>query len=164
MPTILKTQVTLIAHLMFTTGVPPACYNSRWRPRLSIGPVLCPIREESLLVEDNKALRDIIVVTLMDDFETIEADRGTDALKLARSRDPHLIILDLELPGALDGISVCGLLKDGRITRNIPVWILTGYGDSQFEEVARSAGAQDYIVKPFSPRELLGKIFDLLGE
>ncbi len=117
-----------------------------------------------LLVEDNKALRDIIVVTLMDDFEIIKADRGTDALKLARTRDPHLVILDLELPGGLDGISVCGLLKDGRQTKHIPVWILTGYGDSQFEEVARSAGAEDYIVKPFSPRELLGKIYDLLGE
>ncbi|HEX5034359.1 MAG TPA: response regulator transcription factor, partial [bacterium] len=87
-------------------------------------------------------------------FRVEVSDNGTEGLKKAREKRPDLIVLDLMLPG-MDGLEVCRALKSEPPTKTIPVIMLTAKGEEIDRVVGFELGADDYLSKPFSPRELL---------
>ncbi|MCB1230820.1 MAG: response regulator transcription factor [Verrucomicrobiae bacterium] len=115
-----------------------------------------------LVVDDEKDIRDLIVLNLQrEGFKSIEAADGLEAAKLAKKQQPDLIILDLMLPQK-DGISVFRQLRDDSRTSAIPVIMLTARGKLEEKISGLEVGADDYIIKPFSPRELMLRVRNLL--
>jgi two-component system alkaline phosphatase synthesis response regulator PhoP len=90
-------------------------------------------------------------------YKVIVADDGEYALDMAKSRQPDLILLDLMLPG-LDGLEVCKELKNERKTKLIPIIMLTAKEQESDKVVGLELGADDYVTKPFSPRELMARM------
>lgn len=112
-------------------------------------------RLKVLVADDDDALRRLVVTTLMDPGRTLlEARDGEEALALARREQPHLILLDVVMPG-LSGLAVCRKLRREFHTRAIPVIMLTAHGRPADRERGLSVGADAYLIKPFSPLELL---------
>jgi len=112
-----------------------------------------------LVVEDDEALRFAIRRQLeREGYGVITAARGDDGLKLARERQPDLIVLDVMLPG-LDGMQLCRLLRRDQQT---PIIMLTALGGESDRVAGLDVGADDYLAKPFSMRELLARIRALL--
>jgi DNA-binding response OmpR family regulator len=115
-----------------------------------------------LVIEDDIDILNLLTYNLAGaGFETVVAQDGYEALTLAKRRPPHLIILDLMLPG-LDGFEVCKELKRSEATRKIPVLMLTARGEEVDRIVGLELGADDYVVKPFSPRELILRVRAIL--
>lgn len=112
-----------------------------------------------LIIEDEDRIRRLLKMYLeRDDFQTVEASNGEDGVALAQENDYDLIILDLMLP-TLDGISVC---KEIRKTKTMPILMLTAKGEESDRIEGFEAGADDYVVKPFSPREVVLRVKALL--
>lgn len=109
-----------------------------------------------LVVEDEKNIVDILVFNLVrDGYETLEAYDGATGLRLALEQDPDLILLDLMLP-EMDGFEVCRRLRaEGRAT---PILMLTAREEENNKVLGLELGADDYITKPFSMRELLARV------
>jgi DNA-binding response OmpR family regulator len=108
-----------------------------------------------LIVEDDLALSDVLAFTLRHaGFETITAHNGLDGLGLWQTENPDLIVLDLNLPG-LDGLAVCRRIRADAQT---PIVILSVRGSESEVVQGLELGADDYIVKPFSPRELVARL------
>jgi DNA-binding response OmpR family regulator len=108
-----------------------------------------------LVVEDDISLRETLVYNLLRQDYSVEAvGDGLTALKAARKNHPDLVLLDLMLPG-LDGIEVCRLLRQ---EMNIPILILTARDEEIDRVIGLEIGADDYITKPFSMRELMARV------
>ena len=115
-----------------------------------------------LVVEDDKDIADLIALYLQKAGHTVEAaSSGTAALRLARESTPDLILLDLMLPG-MDGLLVCQSLRGDPATAAIPIIMLTARGDEAERITGLELGADDYVTKPFSPRELTARVAALL--
>lgn len=111
-----------------------------------------------LVVEDDSDILQLLSYNLQaSGFEVFTAGDGYDALNSAKSQLPDLIILDLMIPG-MDGFEVCKELKRSSDTQRIPVIMLTAKGEEIDRIVGLELGADDYVVKPFSPRELILRI------
>lgn len=121
-----------------------------------------------LIVDDQSELRKLVRMTLdFGDYELYEAEDGQQALDVTRMIQPDLVILDVMMPGKVDGYQVCQKLKLEN-TGKIPyVMLLTARGQKTDLEEGKRVGADKYIVKPFSPLELIGNIkniFEQSGE
>lgn len=115
-----------------------------------------------LVVEDEPDLQQVLDYNLRQaGHEVLAAKRGEEGLRLAREQKPDLVLLDLMLPD-ISGTQVCKQLKDGAATRAIPVIMLTARGEEIDRVVGFELGADDYVVKPFSVRELLLRIGAIL--
>lgn len=115
-------------------------------------------RPRILIVDDEDDIRDILKITLSEeDYEVIEAADGNEGLKAAQTKSPDLVILDYKMP-YIDGREVCRRLKKDILLRHLPIIMLTGKGDLMDKVEGIDAGADDYIVKPFEPKELLARI------
>ncbi len=116
------------------------------------------MKETILIVEDEKDIVKMLEYNLKKEgFKTLSVSDGEDALDAASSKRPDLIILDLMLPG-IDGLEVCKSLKNERKTQSIPIIILTAKAQESDKIVGLELGADDYVTKPFSPRELIARI------
>ncbi len=116
-----------------------------------------------LLADDDAALRRLIRATFSDaDFDLLQAVDGTEALELVQQHHPCVVLLDVNMPG-LDGFEVCRRLKGDPSTADIKIVMLTARGADVDRLTAREAGADEYFVKPFSPIQLLDKVYALLG-
>ena len=116
------------------------------------------MREKILIVEDEKDIIKMLEYNLKKEgFKVIDARDGEDALDLAVRAYPDLILLDLMLPG-IDGLEVCKSLKKEAKTASIPIIMLTAKSQESDKVVGLELGADDYITKPFSPRELIARI------
>jgi len=116
-----------------------------------------------LVVEDEDDIRDLLAFTLArEGFAVLQADSGPAALEQARNKHPDLILLDLMLPG-MDGLSVYKRLQREPGASGIPVIMLTAKGEEIDRIVGLEIGAADYIVKPFSLREVVLRIRAVLG-
>lgn len=115
--------------------------------------------EKILLIEDEEPIRDLIKLTLESaGYPNVhEAVNGEDGIKIARQRQPDLILLDLMLPG-IDGLSVCRQLKNSEDTRNIPIIMLTAKSEESDVVVGLELGADDYMTKPFSRKILIARV------
>jgi two-component system, cell cycle response regulator DivK len=111
-----------------------------------------------LVVEDHEDNRQILRDLLgAAGFEIVEAHDGPSAYPTAAAERPDLILMDIQLPG-LDGYEATRRIKADPALAKIPVIVVTSYALSGDEEKARLAGCDDYVAKPYSPRELLAKI------
>lgn len=118
--------------------------------------------EKILAVEDDQDLLELLSYNLENaGYRVVTAADGLSALNSARDQLPDLIILDLMLP-VMDGLEVCRNLKRGEATKNIPVLMLTAKGEEIDRVVGFEIGAEDYVIKPFSVRELLLRIKAIL--
>ncbi len=109
-----------------------------------------------LVVEDDRAIRRGIVDALeFAGFRTLETERGETGADMALTRDPDLVLLDLALPG-LPGMTVLRRIRETKPT--LPVIILTARGNESDRIAGLEAGADDYVVKPFSMKELLARV------
>jgi len=116
------------------------------------------MREKILIVEDEKDIIKMLEYNLKKEgFKVIDARDGEDALDLAVRQYPDIILLDLMLPG-MDGLEVCRALKKEAKTASIPIIMLTAKSQESDKVVGLELGADDYITKPFSPRELIARI------
>jgi DNA-binding response OmpR family regulator len=118
--------------------------------------------QKILTIEDTADIRRLIRMTLeFQGYEVIEASEGVQGLNLARSQKPDLILLDVMMPG-IDGLDVARQLSDDPLLRRIPVIMLSAMGAASDIRAGLQAGVKAYLVKPFSPRELLDKVSRLL--
>lgn len=118
--------------------------------------------EKILIVDDEIDLLRMVEFNMRaNGFSTASAQNGRDALKLARSESPDLILLDLMLPD-VQGTEICRILKSDPATRDIPVIMVTARADEIDRVVGFELGADDYVVKPFSPRELALRVKALI--
>jgi two-component system phosphate regulon response regulator PhoB len=114
------------------------------------------------LVDDDQGLRRLIGATLgTEHFELSHAADGEEALGMAREQHPDLVVLDVKMP-KLDGFEVCRHLKTDPETAGIKVVILSARGADTDRARGREVGADHYFIKPFSPIQLLNKIYALL--
>lgn len=115
-----------------------------------------------LVVEDESDIRKLVSYHLTQErFQVLDAEDGERALKVLQSEKPHLIVLDLMLPG-LSGLELCRRLRDRPETSRIPVLMLTAKASEADRVVGLEMGADDYLTKPFSPRELVARVKAIL--
>ncbi len=116
-----------------------------------------------LLADDEANLRLLVRTTLSDpQLRILEAVDGTTALQLARAEHPDVVVLDWMMPG-LSGIEVAAELQKDPLTRGIPVIMLTARAQASDREQGAQVGVSAYLMKPFSPLELLEKVDELLS-
>ncbi len=114
------------------------------------------------IVDDEKDILNLVSHHLKrEGYKTKEFQNGRDFLVYLKSIKPNLVILDIMLPG-IDGLELCKLLKSKNSTSSIPIIMLTAKGTESDIVVGLEIGADDYIVKPFSPRELLARVKTVL--
>ena len=115
-----------------------------------------------LVVDDEPDVLELVVYHLEKEAYRVDvADTGDKALKMARENLPSLLVLDLMLPG-INGLEICRLLKRDPKTRDIPILMLTARAAEENRIKGLEFGAHDYVTKPFSPRELVLRIKNLL--
>jgi two-component system response regulator ResD len=112
-----------------------------------------------LVVDDEPIVRDVVVRYLQrEGYETLEAADGMRAQELVREREPSLVVLDLMLPG-MDGLELCQWIRS---RSELPVIMLTARAEEADRIVGLELGADDYVTKPFSPRELAARVRSVL--
>ena len=113
-----------------------------------------------VLVEDDPNIADLVDLYLRNDgFRVYQANTGESGLELVRLRNPKLVILDVGLPGALDGLGVC---RELRAHSDVPIIMLTARDGEIDRVLGLEMGADDYVTKPFSPRELVARVRAIL--
>lgn len=116
------------------------------------------MKQTVLIVDDEASIRDMIAIALeMADFNVLEAENAQQALPLAVDERPDLILLDWMMPG-VSGVELARRLKREETTKETPIILLTAKGEEDNKVQGLEAGADDYITKPFSPRELVARL------
>lgn len=119
-------------------------------------------KEHILVVEDDADIRELVTYNLKrEGFLVSSTLSGMEGIRVAQSDNPHLMVLDIMLPD-INGLEVCRQLKQGTATKSIPVIMLTAKGEDADVVSGLAAGADDYVVKPFSPKVLLARIKTVL--
>ena len=117
-----------------------------------------------LIVDDQSEVRELVEVTLrLEDYQIFQAKNGDEAIKLARAEKPDLVIMDVMMPGGIDGLEATRVLKNDPETKGCQIIMLTAKGQQDDQEKGFKAGADDYFSKPFSPLELIKKVEEVLG-
>ncbi|MBU4305575.1 MAG: response regulator [Candidatus Omnitrophica bacterium] len=115
-------------------------------------------KQKILIIDDEPDIRDVLKITLEGEgFDVCEAQDGVDGLEKVHKTSPDLVILDYKMP-KMDGHEVCRILKKDILLRHMPIIMLTGKGELKDKVQGINAGADDYIVKPFEPQELVARI------
>jgi two-component system phosphate regulon response regulator PhoB len=111
-----------------------------------------------LLVEDDAALAELLVYHFKrEDFEVVQTPDGEEALLLAQETPPDIVLLDWMVEG-ISGLEVCRRLRRMTETANVPIIMLTARGEEEDRVRGLETGADDYVTKPFSPRELVARV------
>ena len=115
-----------------------------------------------LIIEDEKAVREMLCFTLKNNgFEILEAEDSNSALDALRENEINLILLDWMLPGK-QGIEISRIIRSSSEIKDIPIIMLTAKSDESDKVLGLESGADDYVTKPFSPKELVARIKALL--
>ncbi|MCQ2437333.1 MAG: response regulator transcription factor [Clostridia bacterium] len=113
------------------------------------------VKTKILLVDDDPNIRQLVKLYLdKEGYDVVLAERGDEALQKFKSDNPNLILLDLMLPG-IDGLQVCREIRAGS---NVPIIMLTAKDETFDKVLGLEMGADDYVAKPFEPKELLARI------
>jgi two-component system response regulator ResD len=140
------------------TGALSVPYRPRFQSLVRIGGQNCHM-ETVLVVDDEPTIRDVVVQYLRrEGYATLEAGDGDTARELLEREWPSLVVLDLMLPGT-DGLALCRWIRD---RSQLPVIMLTARGEEADRIVGLELGADDYVTKPFSPRELVARVRTVL--
>ena len=119
-------------------------------------------RETIVVIEDETDILDVIEYNLAREGYRVRTFRdGEDGLEAVRRSAPDLVVLDLMLPG-LDGLEICRRLKQDPVTRGIPIVMVTAKGEETDAVLGLGVGADDYVRKPFSPKELVARVATVL--
>ncbi|MHB1375129.1 MAG: response regulator transcription factor [Thauera sp.] len=117
-----------------------------------------------LVIEDQPEIRKLICMTMdYDGFEVHEADNGDSGLKMIKALRPGVVLLDVMMPGLLDGFQVCEQVRADPEIAATPIVMLTARGQQSDIEAGRRAGCTDYLTKPFSPLQLIETVERLAG-
>lgn len=108
-----------------------------------------------LIVDDHSDIRRLLSITLGRQFNVLEADDGVSALEAIRQHQPAAVLLDVMMPGEMDGLQVLDAIKSDPRTRNTLVAMVTARGQLADSEDAHRRGADAYFVKPFSPLKVV---------
>jgi CheY-like chemotaxis protein len=114
-----------------------------------------------LIVDDEQTIRLLVRRFLSDKFAILEASDGEEAVGMARKHKPALILMDIMMPN-VDGYRACSTIKTDQSTKRIPVVMLTGIGHELNKKLAKELGADGYMTKPFTSKELLDTISKFL--
>ncbi len=118
--------------------------------------------QKILVIEDEPDIRKLVQYNLTQEhFNVVEAEDGEQALSLLQREKPNLVILDLMLPG-LSGLELCKLLRQRSDTSRLPILMLTAKAGETDRIVGLEMGADDYLAKPFSPREMVARVRAIL--
>lgn len=116
-----------------------------------------------LIVDDRLEVRELVEVTLrVKDYKIFQASSGEIALETVRTEIPDLVLMDIMMPGGMDGLEVTRIIKNDPATKDCTIIMLTAKGQKIDRERGFEAGADDYFVKPFSPLELIQKVEEVL--
>ena len=116
-----------------------------------------------LTVDDDQFVRALLVATLsLRNYRLVEASNGDEALEVARRERPSVVLLDVLMPGP-DGFEVCRRIKEDPELKGTAVVLVTSRADEVSQSRARQSGADDYVVKPFSPFKLLEVVDGLIA-
>jgi two-component system alkaline phosphatase synthesis response regulator PhoP len=119
-------------------------------------------RQKILSIEDDADIRELIKFNLeQEGYAVEEASTGAEGLDRIKRRQPDLVLLDLMLPG-MPGLEICRVLRNAKETATLPILIVTAKGTEVDKVLGLEMGADDYVVKPFSPRELIARVKALL--
>lgn len=123
------------------------------------------MKRKILIVEDHADIRKLLRMTLeFEEYEIHEASNGDMGWEQAQLLAPDIVLMDLMMPGALDGLAVCRLIKASPQLQHTKVVILTARGQASDQEAGRSAGADAYLMKPFSTLQVLNTLYRLEGQ
>lgn len=114
--------------------------------------------DKILLVDDHSDIRRLIRITLGKEFEVLEAEDGLTGLDIARRQKPALVVLDVMMPGAMDGLQVLDAIKADPELVKTRVIMVTARGQARDYEDGMKRGADAYFIKPFSPLQLIAAI------
>ena len=126
-------------------------------------PNLEPRMAKVLLVDDHSDIRRLVRITLGKAFEVLEAEDGATALEIVRRQKPDLVVLDVMMPGELDGLQVLDAIKADASLAATRVIMVTARGQAQDYEYGMQHGADAYFIKPFSPLQLVASIKEILA-
>jgi DNA-binding response OmpR family regulator len=116
-----------------------------------------------LVADDDPVTRELIIYKLeAEGYETVVAEDGTSALALAQEQAPDIVVLDVHMPG-MSGFDVCRMMRTNPSVARIPVIMLTASVQEADIATGFDSGADDYVPKPFSPRELVSRIQAVLA-
>jgi CheY-like chemotaxis protein len=116
-----------------------------------------------LIVDDRLEVRELVEVTLrVKDYLILQASNGEAALETVKAEKPELVLMDIMMPGGMDGLEVTRLIKNDPNTKDCTIIMLTAKGQRVDMEKGFEAGADDYFVKPFSPLDLIKKVEEVL--
>ncbi len=117
-----------------------------------------------LIVDDQLEVRELVEVTLrVGAYQILQAVSGEEAIEIVRSERPELIIMDIMMPGKIDGLEATRILKNDPEMKDCKIVILTAKGQETDRTRGYEAGVDDYFVKPFSPLDLIRKVEEVLG-
>lgn len=117
-----------------------------------------------LVVDDETDITELLTYNFRDaGYEVLTASDGMAAVSAAQRWLPEAIVLDLNLPG-LDGFAVCEMLRVLPSTREIPILMLTAFATGESRAVGLRLGANDYLTKPFSPRDVVARVAELVKQ
>ncbi|MCK9554327.1 response regulator [bacterium] len=117
-----------------------------------------------LIVDDQPEVRELVTITLKNEnYKILEASEGKESINIIKKEKPDVILLDIMLPGEIDGFEVCRRIREDKEFKNIFIVMLSSQGSEEDIEKGKQFGADDYFVKPFSPLQLIKKVEDLLG-
>ena len=115
-----------------------------------------------LIADDHSDIRKLIRITIGNAFEVLEAEDGVTALQIARHQRPALVVLDIMMPGEMDGLQVLDAIRADATLKDIKVIMVTARGQAKDYETGMGRGANAYLIKPFSPIQLVNRIKELL--
>lgn len=125
-------------------------------------PQMTTASKKILVVDDQKDIRKLIKLALGPGYVLLEAEDGTAALEIIRREVPDLVVLDIMMPGAIDGLSVLDSVRLDPLLKDIKVVLVSARGQARDYAVGMRHGADAYFVKPFSPIDLVDRISRLL--
>ena len=118
-----------------------------------------------LIVDDHEKVRILVRKTLsFGDYHILEAGTGEDAVRISQAEHPEVIIMDIMMPGSIDGFAATRLIKQDPQTKDCYVLMLTAKGQEADRQKGLESGADDYFSKPFRPRDLIAKVDEILAD
>jgi DNA-binding response OmpR family regulator len=117
-----------------------------------------------LIIEDEKDIRQLVIYTLQyAGYQVVAGVNGEEAVALAKQERPDLILMDVRMP-RMDGYQAAQLIKNDELTQHIPIVFLSAKGQESEVEHGFEVGAEDYLIKPFNPTELIDRIRSVVDE
>jgi CheY-like chemotaxis protein len=119
-------------------------------------------KKKVLIVDDEPHVRRLSRTILSKNFDVVEAEDGKQALEIANTQQPDVILMDMMMP-KMDGLTACHVIRNDPATKSIPVIMVTAIGFELNIKLSEQMGAAGYVTKPFSPQDLLDTIAQVLA-